>query len=132
MHTRDSVRLQPGAMMPHVDVVTLAGSRFAYQSIWQHRNLVLVTVTERSSVWERDYAAQVAGRSADFEARNCVCVATADPIPGLVAPAVLIADRWGEIMFVASAPASLPESNSLLDWADYLEQRCPECEGEAR
>ena len=118
--------------MPHFDVVTLAGSRFAYQSIWQHRNLVLVTVTERSSVWERDYAAQLAGRSADFEARNCVCVATADPIPGLVAPAVLIADRWGEIIFVARAPAALPDPDVLLDWAEYLEQRCPECEGEAR
>jgi hypothetical protein len=45
-------------------------------------------------------------------------------VPGLV-----VADRWGEIVHVAR---EVPRVADVLDWLDHLEQRCPECEGEAR
>ena len=59
---------------------------------------------------------------------------TRDTVPGLPAPAALVADRWGEIAYVATAPTldGLPAPSTLFDWLDYVVQRCPECEGEAR
>jgi hypothetical protein len=44
---------------------------------------------------------------------------------------VLFADRWGEVVHV-EATAELPAATALLEWLDYVERRCPECEGEAR
>jgi hypothetical protein len=45
-----------------------------------------------------------------------------------------VADRWGEIAYVAAAPhvTELPTASELIEWLDYVERRCPECEGEAR
>jgi hypothetical protein len=66
--------------------------------------------------------------------REWVCVVTRDRVPGLQAPATLVADRWGEIVYVTdtSRVDELPASSDLLDWLDYVDRRCPECEGETR
>jgi hypothetical protein len=42
---------------------------------------------------------------------------------------VLIADRWGEVQVVH---AGAPDVDDILAWLEYVQQRCPECEGEAR
>jgi hypothetical protein len=49
-------------------------------------------------------------------------------------PGVVVADRWGEIVHVATTSQVdiLTSPEDLLDWLDYLEKRCPECEGEAK
>jgi hypothetical protein len=49
-------------------------------------------------------------------------------------PGVLIADRWGEVVFSDEAPdvGALPTSQELLDWLTFVRNRCPECEGESR
>jgi hypothetical protein len=46
----------------------------------------------------------------------------------------VVADRWGEIVHIAapSGIAGLPDPGELLEWLDYVEHRCPECEGETR
>jgi hypothetical protein len=45
-----------------------------------------------------------------------------------------VARRAVQIMYVteASQVGELPTSSDLLDWLDYVERRCPECEGGSR
>jgi hypothetical protein len=61
-------------------------------------------------------------------------VITSDAVPGLDAPAVVVGDRWGEIVYVTATAdaADLPPARELLEWISYVETRCPECEGEAK
>jgi hypothetical protein len=113
-------------------VRTLAGDVFSYSTIWQHRNLVLVTISESAS--DTDYVASLFARREDFEQLESVCVITRDRVSGVATPGALVADRWGEIAYVAAAPhvTELPTASELIEWLDYVERRCPECEGEAR
>jgi hypothetical protein len=59
---------------------------------------------------------------------------TRDDVPGLRAPGALVADRWGEIVYVApiAEAAGSPTVAELLEWLEYVQHRCPECEGEAK
>lgn len=125
-----SAPLQRGDQMPHVEVTTLDGGLFAYTSVWQHQNLVLVTLPDAGS--DTSLVSQLAARDGDFRNLRAACIVTRDRVPGLPAPGVLVADRWGEIVHVAIASAELPAASELLDWLDYVERRCPECEGEAK
>ena len=122
--------LQTGDQVPHFEVRTLAGDVFRYTSIWQHKNLVLVTLDSHAD----GYAAALTNIGADFQARQAVCVITRDRTPGVPSPSAIVADRWGEIVHVAAASdvSQLPAPSELLDWLDYIERRCPECEGEAK
>lgn len=124
--------LQPGDTVPHFEVETVRGDVFEYATIWQRRNLVLVLLGGSES--DDRYARAVSDRSRAFGDFDTQCVITHDELPGLPKPAVLIADRWGEIVYLATAAASdeLPSPDDLLEWAAYIQHRCPECEGEAR
>ena len=122
--------VQRGDQVPHFEVRTLEGKLFTYTTIWQHRNLVLVTLPEAPC---GAYASALAARAAEFEAHGCACVITRDRVPGVPAPGALVADRWGEIVHVAASRLSgLPTPAELLEWVDYVARRCPECEGEAK
>ena len=124
--------LQRGQQVPHFEVNTLAGDVFTYSTIWQHRNLVLVSLPDADH--EGDYPSTLAARARDFEERHAACVLTRDPVPGVPTPGAVVADRWGEIVYVGSAAHidELPSPSELLDWLEYVERRCPECEGEAK
>ena len=126
--------MQTGESVPHFDLNTLSGQRFSYASIWQYRSLVLVTLPADESEATRRYSSRLLARTAEFLAKNAECVVTRDHVSGLPSPGAVVADRWGEIIHVATAPDvdSLPSPDELLEWIDYLEKRCPECEGEAR
>jgi hypothetical protein len=125
--------LRRGDQVPHVEMKTVGGELFRYASIWQHKNLVLVALPGDAPAGGYD-ALEQATRSDACQQRESVCVITRDRVPGLQAPAALVADRWGEIVYVTetSRAGELPSSSDLLDWLDYLDRRCPECEGEAR
>jgi len=77
---------------------------------------------------------QKSSRRSEFTARDAECVVTGDRIPGIGVPAVVVADRWGEIIHLASASRveQLTPPEDLLDWVDYVVKRCPECEGESK
>ena len=124
--------LQRGEQVPHFEVNTLAGDVFTYSTIWQHRNLVLVSLPDADP--EDDYPSTLAARARDFEERHAACVMTRDRVPGVPAPGAVVADRWGEIVhvFAAASAGGLPPASELLDWLEHVEQRCPECEGEAK
>jgi hypothetical protein len=82
----------------------------------------------------RTAARAVNARAAEFDIHDAECVMTRDVIVGLNTPSAVIADRWGEIVHIAesSTSAGLPAPQEIIDWLEYLGQRCPECEGEAR
>ncbi len=124
--------LDRGDAVPHFEVRTLGCDVFAYSTIWQQKNLVLITVSPDAS--DGGYVSQMSALSSEFNVRECICVITRDTVAGLPAPGALVADRWGEIVHVVAASeiAALPRPAELLEWVEYLENRCPECEGEAR
>ena len=124
--------LDRGDAVPHFEVRTLGGDVFGYSTIWQQKNLVLLTLSPDAS--DGSYVSELSSLSSEFNDRECVCVITRDSVAGLPAPAALVADRWGEIVHVVAASdvANLPTPAELVEWVEYLEIRCPECEGEVK
>jgi hypothetical protein len=129
-----AARLQRGDPVPHFRVATADGATVDYSTIWQRRNLVLVTLAGSDSASSTAYVAQLADAMPAFQGHETDCVITRDVVAGVASPGVVIADRWGEIVYIASAPnvADLPRLAELLEWVAYLQTRCPECEGEAK
>src|SRR5687768_6547065 len=92
---RDMVR--KGELIPHINVTTVDGERFAYSDIWQRKNLVLVALPPEESDDADDYLSLLASRLSDVTGGDTACVVTRRDIPGIPASAVVVADRWGEI-----------------------------------
>lgn len=124
--------LQRGDAVPHWHLTTHDGRALSYVSIWQRRNLVLVTIPSLADA--NSYVAVLTARQPEFDSRHAECVITRDQLSGLPVPGALVADRWGEIVHVwtCSGVGDLPSADQLLDWLDYVEHRCPECEGESK
>lgn len=125
-------RLQTGDAVPHFELSSVDGVLVRYSTIWQHRNLVLVSL--RANENDDHYVNELRARASAFDDHVSTCVVTREHVPGLVAPALLVADRWGEIVHIVTAPSAseLPAADQLLTWLEAIEYRCPECEGEAR
>jgi hypothetical protein len=123
-----------GDSVPHFEVRTLAGEPFSYSMIWQQKHLLLVTIPTLDSESISAYVADVVARVREFGDHDVQCVITRDSVSGISAPAVVVADRWGEIVFAleASDVAGLPAPQELMEWLNYVRNRCPECEAEAR
>jgi hypothetical protein len=125
--------LHAGNLLPHFAVTDLYGRRVDYSSIWQRKNLVLVMLSGTDPL-SRSYADQLMARGRDSKEDDTEWVVTCERIAGMPNPGAVVADRWGELMHVAHAPdvAHLPVPDELAEWVDYVQHRCPECEGEAR
>jgi hypothetical protein len=125
--------MQRGDIVGHFDVRTTSADRFSYSSIWQRKNLVIITLSATATD-DEVYLRELNRHEADFSEHDSVCVVTREDLPGLPAPAALIADQWGEIVHVVAAldVNDLPTPHELLEWVAYVASRCPECEGEAR
>jgi len=127
--------LQKGELLPHFSVTSIAGERFAYSDIWQRKNLVLVSLPhEESKGSTTAYLAQLAIGTSELTGDDTACLITRDSIPGVPAPGVVVADRWGEIHHITHAAhvEDLPSFHELVDWLRYVQSQCPECEGEAK
>jgi hypothetical protein len=123
-----------GDALPFFDVATIDGGRARYADFWQRRNLLLVCLPVAATAADVEYARQLSGHSAAFDEYAAACVVTRDPVARIPSPGVVIADRWGEVQYLTS-PATirdLPDVRELLDTLDYVQRRCPECEGEWR
>ena len=127
----DSRMLQRGDTVRHFEVRSISGV-FRYATVWQRKNLVLVCLPGAGT--DDAYISELTARLPDFRERDTECVITQDGVAGVAAPGVLIADKWGEIVYVEALPTPdrLPDPADLLDWVDYVQRRCPECEGEAK
>lgn len=135
--TGPPARLARGGRMPHVTLAALDGATVAYQDIWQRRNLLLVALPPAGDAAARGDAAWLTAlreAEAAFRGHETEVVITREAVAGLPAPAVLVADRWGEIVTIerAAAAADLPPVAALREWARFVDHACPECEGEAR
>ena len=131
----ESRMLQPGDLMPHFEVTTLQGEAVAYSTIWQRRNLVLVTLRASDSDGPSStYVAQLTDRGLPVTGDDTRWVITRDMVERVPSPGVVVADRWGEIVLVAagSKVSELPSADEIVEWVTYVQHQCPECEGEAR
>ena len=126
--------LQQGDLVPHFDVTTLQDRNVRYSTIWQRRNLVLISLPPSDPESSRAYTSQLAAEMPAFSEHETEWVVTRDIVAGLARPGVLVADRWGEIVHVAAGSdvADLPRPCELFEWVTYLQSQCPECEGEAK
>ena len=126
--------LQRGDPVPHFKVKTIEGELFTYSTIWQRRHLVLLAIPAAGTEAPHTYVSELVARRSEFTAKDAEFVVTGDRLPGIPSPAIVVADRWGEIVHVAntSRVEDLTSPEELLDWVDYLDRRCPECEGEAK
>lgn len=126
--------LQPGDLVPHFSVTTVQGRPVRYSTIWQRRNLVLISLPASDSGSFRTYVSQLDAESSPLSGHETECVVTRDIVAGVACPGLIVADRWGEIVYVAAGSdiGDLPQPSELLDWITYLQSRCPECEGEAK
>ena len=127
--------LQRGDLLPHFAVRTLDGDAMTYSTIWQRKNLVLIALPASDSDGAfRDYVSQVAAQGPALTGDDTEWVITRDTVAGIPSPAVIVADRWGEIVHIAtgSQAGELPRAHELVEWVTYVRHQCPECEGEAK
>jgi hypothetical protein len=102
MASRSEPRL---GYVPHFDVMTIDGRHVRYDDIWQRRNLVLVVVTPAERETGSRYASNLEARRAEFEAEETAVVVTTDAVPKLAVPVALVADRWGEVVYLERSSA---------------------------
>ena len=109
------------------------GHPFAYETIWQRRNLLLVCIPPADAT-AGPYVEQLRARAADVRAHEAQLVITGDVVAGMPSPGVAVADRWGEICFIegAETAAGLPAAGDLIEWLRFVQVQCPECQGESR
>jgi hypothetical protein len=127
--------VQRGEQVPHFTVRTMDGMRVNYSEIWQRRNLLLVCLlAEASDDSSRSYVSELNSRAVEIRQQDAEHVITTECISGLPCPGVVVADRWGEIYFVAAGATvgRLPGPDELLAWLQHIKYECPECQGEAR
>ncbi len=125
--------LQTHQLIPHFGVTDLAGERVHYSSLWQRKNLVLVTLPDVEAR-SLDYAGRLMALARGLNDADTKWIVTEDRVAGVPCPSVVVADQWGEVAHVAhpSRVEDLPAPEELVEWVRYLGYRCPECEGEAR
>ncbi len=115
--------------MPHFTLTTISGETIDYaKDVWQRKNLVLIAVP--AGAGERELSQEYAPLASE----DTKVVITSAAVSGITPPAVVLADRWGEIAHTAAGAAvtDLPRLDDLRTWLEHIRQRCPECEGEAR
>jgi hypothetical protein len=120
--------------VPHFSVTTIDGEPCPYAELWQKKNLLLVLLPQTTSSDVDAYVSILQEHTGHLEAAETTSVITRDRVPGFASPGVVIADRWGEIAYVAEgrSASELPPFDTLIEWLRHVQSRCPECEGEAR
>ena len=99
-----STPCRAGDPLPHFAIVTIDGAHVPYARIWQRRHLLLVCLPDEDIEEGTRYAARLAARQPEIAACDAECLVTREPVPGLQRPAAIVADRWGEIVFVGERP----------------------------
>jgi hypothetical protein len=121
------VTLCRGQHVPFFEVDTVEGTQRLYRDLWQRRALLLVSVATPGVD-----AAGIAARLRERVGDSAEVLVTAHEVEGLPRPGALVADRWGEIVFVAPIDPAALDVEDLAEWVRFVQIKCPECEGEAR
>ncbi len=126
--------LRAGDAVPRFAISTAYGERVRYDDLWQRKPLLLVCAGALDAPGARDYVAELDAHRRELTAFETACVVTAERIDRVPCPGVVVADRWGEVRFVAgaSSAADLPRVPALVEWLRFIQSECPECQGEAR
>ena len=104
----------------------------SYADLWQKKNLALVCLSEDDSPDAQSYIQQLREAQTALAMHDAVVVVTTTPIDGMPLPGCAVADRWGEMQWIASARhvTELPSAREIAAWLHFVEIQCPECEGE--
>ena len=127
--------LRTGDAVPHRVLTDVSGRDVSYaDEVWQKRNIVLVALPQRVSVGDAGYIADLDAARGRFAAAQTEVIVTRDSVPGLAPYAVLVADRWGEIVTAqrTGTPSELHSVERILAWVEFVQYQCPECQGETR
>jgi hypothetical protein len=124
--------LEKGDALPFFEVATVTGERVRYADLSQRKNVVLVCLPELTSAEDERYIRELSDSANAFETYAAACVVTRERVKQVPSPGLVIADRWGEVQYLASSPSTsgLPDVREILDTLDFVQRRCPECEGE--
>jgi peroxiredoxin len=93
---------------------------------WDGRVVVVVPASPARAIGVADDAAKHFTILADLDRTLAARL-------GISAPAVIIADQYGEIHHASQAGDAhdFPEPAAVVGWLRYLAVQCPECQGEA-
>ena len=126
--------IRPRDLMPMFTATNRAdGTAVDYRDVWQRKNLVLVTLADEDPT-ANSYEGSLSTSQREFASQDTCLIVTASQIEGIPAPAVVVADRWGEVYHVTSAnrASELPGPDEVMEWVRYVRNECPECQGETR
>jgi len=124
--------LGKGDHVPRFDIVTIDDVRVNYTDLWQKKNLALVCLKDDDSDDAQGYIRQLREALPALAVHDAVVVVTTSSIEGMPLPGCAVADRWGELQWIAPATrvSDLPSPREIAAWLQFVEIQCPECEGE--
>jgi hypothetical protein len=124
--------LNKGDHVPRFECVTIDDIRVNYADLWQKKNLALLCLSEDDSPEAQTYIQQLREALPALAVHDAVVVVTTNAIDGMPLPGCAVADRWGQMQWVASATrvVDLPSPREIAAWLQFVEIQCPECEGE--
>jgi hypothetical protein len=127
------MRLDVRDQVPHFDIVDVDGRRVAYRELWQRRHLLLILLPDDPRD-DADYRQALATKMSELSAYETAVVITRMPVDGAPRPGVVVADRWGEIQWIAGGDGreQLPPVSEIVEWLRFVQMQCPECQGETR
>ena len=124
--------LSKGDHVPQFEITTIDDVRVKYADLWQKKNLALVCLNEDQSSEAQSYIQELREALPALASHDAVVVVTTTPVDGMPLPGCAVADRWGEMQWIAAAPrvSELPPAREIAAWLHFVEIQCPECEGE--
>lgn len=120
-------------LMPMFTAAAADGTVVRYEDIWQRKNLLLICLPDDDPT-ASTYAPSLSVLEPGLAAYDAALLITTTRIEGVASPAVVVADRWGEVYYVQGADraSDLPAPDELIDWLRFVRHECPECQGETR
>ncbi len=124
--------LNKGDHVPRFQCTTIDDVHINYADLWQKKNLALVCLSEDDSPDAQSYIQELRDAQRALAVHDAVVVVTTNPIEGMPLLGCAVADRWGEMQWIASAEkvSTLPSAREIAAWLHFVEIQCPECEGE--
>jgi hypothetical protein len=125
-----TTELTRGSLLPHFQAATLEGGTLRYADLWQKSNLVLLVLPRGAAAEGLAYLSDLRERLAAAGAGDTAAAAVHGPVEGLPDPAVILSDRWGEVIDIqpiGDGAANWPAPGDVVDWVDFIRRRCPEC-----
>ena len=98
--------LNKGDHVPRFECTTIDDIHVSYADLWQKKNLALVCLSEDDSPDAQSYIQQLREAQKALAVHDAVVVVTTTPIEGMPLTGCAVADRWGEMQWIAAARTS--------------------------